>query len=315
MVSATQCPVRPEGLRNRGSPGESPCERAGGRLTGEGDTLIYKPSTPRVQIGLGSPGISRPDRGFLCLGATSSAAVRHDCVKASPPGGSTRELVPASEGAPHAARGASAGSATPSPEDLDPAALLAVLLGPTPGSGLSQAERMLAQRELVELSRFSLGRWCAEFGLSEAAARRVVAAFSLGRRAERARRRPRASMRSPRAVFEEVRPWLRGAEKETFLVLLLDAKHALQRTVRVSEGTLTSSLVHPREVFGPAIREASAAVVVAHNHPSGDPEPSREDLDVTRRLADAGRLLGIPLLDHVVVGDGTFVSLRERRQL
>jgi DNA repair protein RadC len=77
-------------------------------------------------------------------------------------------------------------------------------------------------------------------------------------------------------------------------------------------GTLTTSLVHPREVFRSAVREAAAALIAVHNHPSGDPEPSAEDLEVTRRLIEAGRLLGIPLLDHVVVGDGAWVSLRER---
>ena len=76
-----------------------------------------------------------------------------------------------------------------------------------------------------------------------------------------------------------------------------------------------SILVHPREVFRPAVRSGAAAVVVAHNHPSGDPEPSAEDLEVTRRLAETGRLLGIPLLDHVVVGEGAWVSLRERVDL
>jgi DNA repair protein RadC len=120
-------------------------------------------------------------------------------------------------------------------------------------------------------------------------------------------------MRSARRVFEEVAPRLRGIERETFLALLLDGKHRLRRVVRISEGTLTTSLVHPREVFRAAVREAAAALVVAHNHPSGDPEPSREDVEVTHRLRDAGTLLGIPLLDHVIAGAGSYVSLRERR--
>jgi DNA repair protein RadC len=119
-------------------------------------------------------------------------------------------------------------------------------------------------------------------------------------------------MRSPRRVHELVAVELRGLERERFLVLLLDGKHRLKRREVVSEGTLTTSLVHPREVFRPAVRESAAAVVVVHNHPSGDPEPSLEDVEVTRRLIEAGRLLGIPLLDHVVVGDGRFASLRER---
>lgn len=96
------------------------------------------------------------------------------------------------------------------------------------------------------------------------------------------------------------------------MALLLDARHRLRRVEQVSEGTLNSSVVHPREVFAPALREGAAALIVAHNHPSGDPTPSAEDRDVTVRLADAGRLLGVRLLDHVVVGDPGFLSMRER---
>jgi DNA repair protein RadC len=175
--------------------------------------------------------------------------------------------------------------------------------------------RILAHRELVELAGFEPAQWVEEFGVSLPTAERLVAAFTLARHLRRSRRKPRASMRSARRVFEEVDPRLRGKEQETFLVLLLDARHSLKRVVTVTEGTLTSSLVHPREVFRPAIREAAAAVIVVHNHPSGDAEPSREDYDVTRRLARAGKLLGIPLVDHVVVGDGTFVSIRSRMDL
>jgi DNA repair protein RadC len=80
----------------------------------------------------------------------------------------------------------------------------------------------------------------------------------------------------------------------------------------ISQGTLTSSPVHPREVFAPAVRHSAAAVVLVHNHPSGDPQPSADDLDITRRLADAGRLLGVRVVDHVIVGDGSFVSLADR---
>ncbi len=95
-------------------------------------------------------------------------------------------------------------------------------------------------------------------------------------------------------------------------MLLLDGKHRLRRREQVSQGTLTSSLVHPREVFGPAIREGAAALIVVHNHPSGDPEPSAEDLAVTRRLVEVGRILGVPLLDHVVIADAGYVSIRDR---
>lgn len=121
-----------------------------------------------------------------------------------------------------------------------------------------------------------------------------------------------APMRSPDRVRDAFRAMLADQSGEVFAVALLDGKHKLIALAEVSRGTLSSSLVHPREVFGPAVRLGAGAIIVAHNHPSGDPEPSLEDLAVTRRLIEAGRILGIPVLDHVVVGDGTFCSLRER---
>lgn len=149
-------------------------------------------------------------------------------------------------------------------------------------------------------------------GLGARQARRLAAAFELGRAVERSGRRSGVALSSPAEVYRLLAPELRGLDKETFHVLLLDTRHRLRGRARVSEGTLTASLVHPREVFGPALSRKAAAVVVVHNHPSGDPEPSAEDEAVTRRLLDAGRLLGIPLLDHVVLGDGAWVSLRQR---
>ena len=188
---------------------------------------------------------------------------------------------------------------------------LGVLLGSGPEAD-AKVERILARSDLVELSRLGPRDLARRFALGRSVAQRLAAAFRLGRRVERARRPERASMTSPRRVFAAVAAELRGLERERFVTLLLDGRHRLKCLERVSEGTLTSSLVHPREVFRPAVREAAAAIVVAHNHPSGDPEPSHEDLEVTQRLLEAGRVLGIPLLDHLVVGDGVFVSLRER---
>ena len=121
---------------------------------------------------------------------------------------------------------------------------------------------------------------------------------------------------SAKAVAELLRPIMADPSTEEFWLLTLDGKHRVIGACMVSRGTLTASLVHPREVFGPALRLGAAAIIVAHNHPSGDPEPSAEDLAVTRRMVDAGKLLGVPLLDHLVLaggGDG-YVSLRERME-
>ncbi len=109
-------------------------------------------------------------------------------------------------------------------------------------------------------------------------------------------------------MYAHFRARLRHVRQESFFALLLDSRHRLIREVEVSRGSLNQSLVHPREVFAPALREAAAALVVVHNHPSGDPEPSREDVEVTRRLSEAGEILGVRLVDHVVTGAEEFRS-------
>jgi DNA repair protein RadC len=189
---------------------------------------------------------------------------------------------------------------------------LARLLSPRGAARRRRAREILARRGLAELARASPRELVLELGLDGASAHRIRAAFALGRELARRRGRPRPFLQSPRAVWRLLRPRLEGLEQETFLALSLDARNRLQRISTVSVGSLTNSLVHPREVFRCAIREAAGALVVAHNHPSGDPEPSGEDLAVTRRLSEVGDLLGIPLLDHLVVGDAGYVSLRER---
>jgi DNA repair protein RadC len=198
------------------------------------------------------------------------------------------------------------------PDALEVRDLLALSLGGPEEAALAAAARLSARFDLADLSRATADhlRLAAEIPCSRAS--RLAAAFALGRRVQAASRRSRPSLRSPARVNELLAGELRGLSQETFHALLLDGKHRLRRRQRVSEGTLTSSLVHPREVFGPALREGAAALIVAHNHPSGDPEPSAEDLAVTRRLIEVGRILGVPLLDHVVIADEGYVSIRER---
>jgi DNA repair protein RadC len=116
---------------------------------------------------------------------------------------------------------------------------------------------------------------------------------------------------SPQDVFNAVQGLLADADREYFLVLTLNTKNSLNGISIVSIGSLNSSLVHPREVFKAAILGNAAAIILVHNHPSGSPDPSNEDMEITRRLVEAGRVVGIEVLDHVVVGD-TWVSLKER---
>ncbi len=192
--------------------------------------------------------------------------------------------------------------------------LLALVLG-TGSLGedaVTLASRLLARGGLRGLARRSAHELARERGIGPARAARLVAACEIGRRLAQSTAMRGTPLRGGGDVYRLLAPTLRDLRKEVFVALLLDGKHRLLREERVSEGSLTSAIVHPREVFGPAIRESAAAVIVAHNHPSGDPSPSREDIAVTERLIEVGQLVGVELIDHVVIGDPGYVSLRER---
>jgi DNA repair protein RadC len=149
------------------------------------------------------------------------------------------------------------------------------------------------------------------FGLGPARTTRLLAAFELGFRAGGPSSRAGLAVRSPADVHPLLTEEFRGLDRERFLALYLDTRHRIMAAETVSIGSLNASLVHPREVFKPAVAMSAAAVIVAHNHPSGDASPSGDDLDLTARLDRCGDLLGIAILDHLVVGDGEIISIRE----
>ncbi len=183
--------------------------------------------------------------------------------------------------------------------------LLACLVGTEAAKGLVQQHCDLWELGKQQSARAFMA------GLDSVCCERLAAAFELARRRERGRQDERAKLDDPGKAARFFRPLIGAASVEVFCAASLDARNRVLSVVEVTRGTLLSSLVHPREVFHAALLARAASVVVAHNHPSGDPEPSPEDKAVTRRLADAGRLLGIPLLDHVILGDGRHVSCRE----
>jgi DNA repair protein RadC len=148
-------------------------------------------------------------------------------------------------------------------------------------------------------------------GVGPAVASRVCAALELGRRLAREAPEQRRRVRSARDVFDLCAPSLRDLVQEEFRVLMLNTQHAVTGELAVTRGTLDTSVVHAREVFRAAVMESAAAVILVHNHPSGDPTPSVDDRDLTRQLAAAGRTLGIPVLDHVIIGDGCYLSFAE----
>jgi len=192
--------------------------------------------------------------------------------------------------------------------------LLGVLLdgGRAGATGLALAARLLdAIGELARLDRLDRCTTRAIDGLWPRRAALVQAALELGRRAAAAPLPVGTPVRDASAVHAHFRGRLPQLDREVFYVLLLDGKNRVQGEVRVSEGSLTVALVHPREVFAPAIRSAAAAVILVHNHPSGDPTPSAEDAALTERLRQVGELVGIRVLDHVVIGRGRYASMAE----
>jgi len=162
----------------------------------------------------------------------------------------------------------------------------------------------VAVREASELARVR--------GVGPAKAARLAAAFELTRRVRGRQPGERLRLASPAEVYAAYAPLMEDLRHEVFRVALLDAQNRLLRDRVVSEGTLSASLVHPREVFKPAIVESAASVILLHNHPSGDPTPSREDVRLTRQLVECARLLDLRIHDHVIIGQGRFASLAEQ---
>lgn len=199
------------------------------------------------------------------------------------------------------------------PAALTTVELVAILLGTGSGgrTGLEIAAQLLevgdgSLRRLAQRPRAELLQ--AE-GIGPGKAGRLLAGFEIGARLAREGRPPVQRIREPEDVVRLFQARLRDLQVEEFHLLALDSQSQVLREVLVTRGLLNSSLVHPREVFRAAIAEAAAGIIVVHNHPSGDPTPSAEDRAVTRQLVEAGRLLDLPLYDHVIIAGDRFVSL------
>jgi DNA repair protein RadC len=199
-------------------------------------------------------------------------------------------------------------------EALSEQELLACLLGRGVAgeSVLVSARRLLAAFGTLQgIGGASVEQLSGVHGIGPAKAAQLKAAVEVARRLSRAPRASRPVIDSVEAAAAVLRPLLLDKQKEHVVALLLDNRHRLIRTSPIAIGSLSASLVHPRELFKEAIAASAAAVIVAHNHPSGDPAPSAHDVELTRRLAEAGALLGIEVVDHLIVGADGVVSLRE----
>lgn len=199
-------------------------------------------------------------------------------------------------------------------QSLSNAELLAILLRTgTKNMPVSRlAEQILAKYELNGLASISPPELSKTAGVGLAKAVTVVAGIELGRRLSHKEPGERPVIRSPQDAANLVMSELRYQTREHFMALLLSTKnHVIARAI-VSVGSLNASIVHPRELFREAIIYSAAAVILIHNHPSGDPTPSQEDITLTRQLVEAGSLLNISVLDHVIIGDGKYVSFKEK---
>ncbi len=200
-------------------------------------------------------------------------------------------------------------------EALSNAELLAILLrtGSDRESALQLAVRLLSQSGgLRNLPGLSLEDMQEIRGVGPAKAAQLKAALEIGRRLATMPPDQAESITSPQRAAALVMEELRYKKKEHFVILLLNTKNHLLSREEISVGSLSASIVHPREIFKIPLRKSAASIILVHNHPSGDPSPSQEDLEVTRRLVEAGNLLGIAVRDHLVIGDGCYFSFKEK---
>lgn len=191
--------------------------------------------------------------------------------------------------------------------------LLAIMLG-TGTSGkdvLSLSKELLKKYDGKKLLRISLEELKSKKGIGSAKASVLLAAFELTKRFLENDSNTIPAVKTPQDVLAQVHE-IRSRKKENFVVLYLNARNQLIHREFVSIGSLDSTVVHPREVFAPAIQNSSASVILTHNHPSGDCQPSSEDIELTKRLVAAGELLGIEVLDHLIVSNSGYLSMREK---
>jgi DNA repair protein RadC len=199
-------------------------------------------------------------------------------------------------------------------ENLSSQELFAIILG----RGISGESVMITIQRVFDkfgnienLANTSIEELMQIRGIGLAKACQIKAAFELANRWDKSSNsNNRQIIKTPEEAYVELKPKFRGKKKEHFWAVLLDTRSHIIKSIEISVGSLDSSIVHPRELFKEAIAASSSSLIVAHNHPSGNPEASQEDIVLTKRLIQAGNVIGIELVDHLIIGDGTFISLK-----
>ncbi|OEC00328.1 hypothetical protein GY31_18570 [Lysinibacillus sphaericus] len=193
--------------------------------------------------------------------------------------------------------------------------LLAILLrtGTKEESVLALANRVLSTFErLHHLKHATIEEMIAIKGIGEVKAIQILAAIELGRRLSQKQNDDKFTVRSPQDAAAYLMPDMTSLSQEHFVALFLNVKNQIMHKKTIFIGSLNASIVHPREIFREAVKRSAASIICAHNHPSGIPTPSPEDIEVTKRIQEAGFIIGIELLDHIIIGDHQFISLKEK---
>ena len=201
------------------------------------------------------------------------------------------------------------------PEALSAQELLALIIGRgiPKKSVMNIAQELLARfGNIKAISQASIAALSEIKGIGLAKAAQIKACFELGKRQDLEPELKNYDIKNPQSVVKAIRASIKDKAKEHFKLILLDTRNKIIGISTISIGTLNAGLVHPREIFKEAIIHNSASVVLAHNHPSGDPEPSDEDLTITKRLVKSGKILGIEVIDHIIIGKTNFSSFKER---
>ncbi|MDO8142791.1 MAG: DNA repair protein RadC [Candidatus Brocadiales bacterium] len=201
-------------------------------------------------------------------------------------------------------------------ERLTDAELLGIIIrdGTINYSAVDIAKEILSKySDFRNLSSVSIRELCRIDGIGPARAAQIKAALAIAKRYSATSIKPGQQFKCSNDIYNHFHEQLLGKKQEVFLAVLLDNKNRIIKIESdVSAGSLTSSIVHPREAFKAAIRESAASVIFVHNHPSGDPEPSKEDIQITNRLVEAGNIVGIKILDHIIIGNEQYVSFKDR---
>jgi DNA repair protein RadC len=199
------------------------------------------------------------------------------------------------------------------PSALSDSELLAIILrtGSKQENVINLSQRILREYNIKQLSQINLTQLMKVHGIKESKAAQIAACFEIARRLESFEEVEKPKISSPEDVYRRIYPRMREQKKEMFIELCLDTKNQIIREHIISVGSLNANIVHPREVFKLALAESAAHIIVVHNHPSGDPTPSREDIEITKKLAETGIIMGITVLDHVIIGDGRHFSMKE----